>query len=269
MKTSLQGKLAIVTGGAGGMGRSHALRLAELGANVAIIDIDLKVAARYGETLSAASVRDEILNLGRDSIAIEADLSDRKAAFDAVHQIERHFGRIDILVNNAGGAITPIGSSSASMASEEDRNTLFAANFHTAVNMCQACVPALIKEGGVIVNISTVGVCLDDAAARFAMYSASKAAVEKYTRSLAVELGPKQVRVNCIAPGLIATPRVASQAAARNLATGGQADAIPLRRLGQASDITGVVEFLVSDLASYVTGECIRVSGGLQLQTRT
>ena len=265
MVNSLEGKLAIVTGGAGGMGRSHALRLAKLGANVATLDIDLNVAARYGETLSAATVRDEILELGRDCIAIEADLSDRAAAFDAVKKIEQHFGRIDILVNNAGGAITPIENSSASSSSEEDRRKLFSVNFETAVNMCQACAPALRKQGGAIVNTSTVGVSADDAGARFAMYSASKAAIEKYTRSLAVELGPDGVRVNCVAPGLVATPRVASQAAARKLATGGQEAKIPLRRLGQASDITGVVEFLVSDLAGYVTGECIRVAGGLEL----
>lgn len=265
MSISLDGKVAIVTGGAGGMGRSHALRLAERGANVAILDIDLNVAARYGETLSAATVRDEILRLGRDCIAIEADLSDREVAFSAVRQVERYFGRIDIVVNNAGGAITPIENSSASTASESDRRRLFSVNFDTAVNMCQACTPALRKNGGAIVNVSTIGVYADDAGARFAMYSAAKAAIEKYTRSLAVELGPDGVRVNCVAPGLVATPRVASQAASRNLATGSQEAQVPLRRLGQASDITGVVEFLVSDLAGYVTGECIRVAGGLQL----
>ena len=269
MRNSLEGKLAIVTGGAGGMGRAHALRLAELGANVAILDVDLQVARRYGEELTAPTVRDEIQAFGRDSIEIEADLSDREAAFAAVQQIEQHFGRIDILVNNAGGAITPIEHSSATLVSEQDRRQLFAVNFDTAVNMCQACAPSMSRQGGAIVNVSTVGVCVDDAGARFAMYTAAKAAIEKYTRSLAVELGPKGVRVNCVAPGLIMTPRVAGQAASRKLAMNGQAATIPLRRLGQPADITGVVEFLVSEQAGYVTGECIRVSGGLQLVSAT
>ena len=269
MNTFFENKLAIVTGGAGGMGRAHALRLAELGANVAILDVDLEVAARYGEELTAPSVREEILALGRKSVAIQADLSDRQTAFDAVEDIERHFGRIDILINNAGGAITPVEVSSASLASEEDRRKLFAVNFDTAVNMCQACAPVLSRQGGAIVNVSTIGVCMDDAGARFAMYSAAKAAIEKYTKSLAVELGPNNVRVNCVAPGLVTTARVAKQASARKLATSDQAKTIPLRRLGRPSDITGVVEFLVSEQAGYVTGECIRVSGGLQLLAAT
>lgn len=263
------GKVAIVTGGAGGMGRAHALRLAELGASVAIVDIDLNVAARHHEKLSAPTVLQEIEAFGVGALAIEADISDPRAALAAVRNVEVRFGHLDILVNNAGGAITAIQGSSAATSSAEDRQTLFAANFDTAVNMCQAAAPLLVRQGGAIVNISTIGAWMDDAGARYALYGAAKAAVEKYTRSLAVELGPRGVRVNCIAPGLIATPRVAAQARERGLATESQATGIPLRRLGRVSDVVGVMEFLVGDLSAYVTGECLKVSGGHTLVSAT
>src|SRR5690606_4823580 len=111
---------AIVTGAARGLGRAYALRLARLGADVAILDIDLNGAAAFGETLTAATVPDEIRAFGRRSLGIEADLSDRAAATDAIRQVAAEFGRIDILVNNAGGAITPIERSRASAVPDED-----------------------------------------------------------------------------------------------------------------------------------------------------
>lgn len=265
--TQLAGKVAIVTGGAGGMGRAHAQRLAALGADVAIIDIDLSISAKYAEKLTAETVTDELRAIGVRALGIEADLSVADEVRNAVDEVARAFGRIDILINNAGGAITPISESSAIRSSGEDRAVLFAANFETTVNMCQACAPYLMRQGGVIVNISTIGAFVDDLNARFAMYGAAKAAVEKYSRSLAVELGPHKVRVNCIAPGLIETPRVKALAVNRNLATEDQASAIPLRRLGQIEDVVGVMEFLVSDLSAYVTGESIKVAGGHTLVT--
>ena len=263
----LAGKTAVVTGGAGGMGRAHALRLAALGADVAILDIDLAMASKFGEQLTAASVQEELEALQVRAIGIEADLSVENEVRQAVDRISKKFGRIDILVNNAGGAITKIDQSSAVNTSGEDRAVLFAANFETTVNMCQACSPHLMQRGGAIVNISTIGAFADDLEGRLAMYGEAKAAVEKYSKSLAVELGPYNVRVNCIAPGLIETPRIKALAPSRNLATGHQARTIPLRRLGQIEDVVGVMEFLVSDQAAYVTGESIKVAGGHTLVT--
>ena len=97
------------------------------------------------------------------------------------------------------------------------------------------------------------------------MYAAAKAAVLRYSRSLAVELGPDGIRVNVIAPGAMETPRVKAAAKARNLVTPDSAGTIPLRRLGQAEDVAGPLEFLVTDLSAYVTGEVIRVGGGIHL----
>ncbi|WP_084397141.1 SDR family NAD(P)-dependent oxidoreductase [Henriciella aquimarina] len=260
--SKLAGKVAVVTGGAGGMGRAHALRLASLGADIAIVDIDLDIASKYAEALAADTVQHEIESLGVRAISVEADLSVETEARDAVDKIASEFGRIDFLINNAGGAITSIDRSSAVTSSAEDRAVLFAANFETTVNMCQSCAPFLTRQGGAIVNISTIGAFADDLAGRLAMYGAAKAAVEKYSRSLAVELGPSRVRVNCIAPGLIETPRVKALAESRNLATAAQANSIPLRRLGQIEDVVGVMEFLVSDHSAYITGESIKVAGG-------
>jgi 3-oxoacyl-[acyl-carrier protein] reductase len=148
-----------------------------------------------------------------------------------------------------------------------DTEKLFRANFFTTVNMCQAAARPLGRQGGAIVNIVTIGAEIQDATGRYAMYGAAKAAVLKFSRTLAVELGPVGVRVNCISPGLIETPRVKALAAQRNLATAEQASAIPLGRLGQVADVVGAMEFLVSEKSSYVTGECIRVAGGLGLIT--
>src|ERR1700757_2718598 len=120
----LVGKTAVVTGGARGLGRAFALRLASLGADVAIIDIDLNSAAAFGEVLKAPSVAEEIQNLGRRGIGIQADLTDRAKAVEAVEQVYSTLGRIDILVNNAGGAITPTQFSAASATRNEDLRLL-------------------------------------------------------------------------------------------------------------------------------------------------
>lgn len=265
MTDKLKGKVAVVTGGAGGIGRAYAIRLALLGADVAIIDIDLGIAVRNGEVLSAASVMEEVKAQGGRSIGVEADLSQREQAVDAIAQVARDLGSIDILVNNAGGAITPIDRSRASDTSVEDAEALFGVNFYSMVHCCQAAIPHLRKKGGVVVNVATTGIDRTPADGRIAMYSASKAAVLRYTQSLAVELGPDGIRVNCIAPGIIESARIKALAAVRNLGTEAQAMANPLRRLGTPEDCAGVLEFFVSDLSRYVTGECIRVSGGSTL----
>lgn len=261
----LQGKVAIVTGGAGGIGRAYALRLALLGADVAIVDIDLDVASKYGEKLSAESVMEEVKRLGGRSIGIQADLSQPDAARSAVSTVFEQMGQIDILVNNAGGAVTPIDRSRASESPLEDTEKLFAANFYSMVHCCQAAVPLMRQRGGVIVNVATNGVDRTPSSGRLAMYNSAKAAVIRYTQTLAVELGPDGIRANCISPGIIESARIKAQATARNLGTKAHADLTPMRRLGTPEDCAGVLEFLVTDLSRYVTGECIRVSGGATL----
>ena len=263
----LQGKKAIVTGGARGLGRAYALRLATLGADVAIIDLNLDGAALYGETLAAPSVAEEIEQMGRRGLGIQADLSISARAREAIDRIVSAFGGIDILVNNAGGAVTPADRSDASVMPEEDVRTLMDANFMSTVFCCQAVAPVMKRQGqGVIVNTSSqAGVTTYNHQGRIAGYAAAKAAVTQYTRDLAAELGPHGVRVNCLAPGIMLTARVAAQAAARGIGTPAEMERVPLRRFGKVEDCAGVVEFLVTDLSQYVTGQVISVCGGAVL----
>ena len=262
----LQGKVAVVTGAGGGMGRAYAHRLASLGADVAILDIDLNVSKKFGEQLTAETVMDECRAMGVRSIGVEADLSNEQKAREAIEKVVKELGGIDILVNNAGGAITPIENSTPSTSSRADTQRLLDANFWTTINCCQAAVPHLRqRKGGAIVNVTTIGIDVEIPQGRLAMYAAAKAAVLRYSRSLAVEVGPDGIRVNVIAPGAMETPRVKAAAKARNLVTPDSAGTIPLRRLGQAEDVAGPLEFLVTDLSAYVTGEVIRVGGGSHL----
>jgi NAD(P)-dependent dehydrogenase (short-subunit alcohol dehydrogenase family) len=263
----LTGKTAVVTGGARGLGRAFALRLASLGADVAIIDVDLNAAAAFGEVLKAPSVAEEIQGLGRRGIGVQADLTDRAKAVEAIERVYSALGRIDILVNNAGGAITPAEYSAASVTRDEDLRRLLDVNLFSTVNCCVAAVPHITSiGGGVIVNMaSAAGTTVHDGKGSFAGYGATKAAIAHYTRYLAAELGPKGTRVNCMAPGIILTSRVAAQATARGLGTQDQAASIPLRRFGTTEDCTGVLEFLTTPLSQYVTGQVISVCGGAVL----
>jgi NAD(P)-dependent dehydrogenase (short-subunit alcohol dehydrogenase family) len=259
----LDGKCAIVTGAARGLGRAYALRLASLGADVAVIDINLNAAAEFNETLNAETVPDEIRSIGRKSIGIQADLTQRQDVEKAFAEIMTAFGRIDILVNNAGGALTPIERSMASVAPDEDIKKNLDVNLLTAMYCCQTVAPVMRAQGGgVIVNIATMAALTVIGRGLLAHYGVAKAAVVQYTRYLAAELGPDGIRVNCIAPGPIQTSRVVAQAAARGIVRPDDARRIPLRRLGTTEDCANVLEFLATDLSSYVTGQCISVCGG-------
>jgi NAD(P)-dependent dehydrogenase (short-subunit alcohol dehydrogenase family) len=261
--TPLEGRAAVVTGAARGIGRAYALRLADLGADVAILDVDLDGAAKFGEILKARSVAEEVKLRGRRGLGIEADLGDRSSAEGAIRQAHAHFGRVDILVNNAGGLIVPLERSQPSVMPDVDTKTILDANLHSMVFCTQAVVPFMRAQGGgVIVNIASTAGITTFAKGLMAHYAMSKAAVLHYTRHLAAELGPDQIRANCIAPGIIMTARVAAQAAGRSIGTAADVSAIPLGRLGMPEDCAGALEFLVTDLSAYVTGQCISVCGG-------
>jgi 3-oxoacyl-[acyl-carrier protein] reductase len=262
----LAGKAAVVTGAARGLGRAYALRLARLGADVAVIDIRLDGAAEFGEALGAESVPAEIERLGRRSLGVQADLASRDEARRAIEKAFEAFGRIDILVNNAGGALTPAERSRASESPEEDTRFLMDVNYMSAVHCCQAVAPIMKRQGsGVIVNISSQSGVTTYQQGLLAGYSAAKAAVTHYTRYLAAELGPHGIRANCIAPGIMMTARVAALAARRGVGTDDEAAKIPLRRLGEAEDCAGALEFLTTDLSRYVTGQVVSVCGGAVL----
>jgi len=263
----LDGFVAIVTGAARGIGRAYALRLAKLGAHVVIADINLESAREFDEELTAATVSDEIRALGRRSMGVEGDLTQRARVRDLVSRTLDEFGRIDILVNNAGGALTPVERSTASLVPDEDTILMFGVNYMTTLYCCQEVVPAMrSRRSGVIVNIATMA-ALDASktAARLVPYAVAKGAVVQYTRYLAAELGPDGIRVNCISPGGMLTARILKQSAGRAMHTDKEMRRIPLQRFGEVEDCANVLEFLVTPLSGYVTGQCISVCGGAVL----
>ena len=275
----LSGKVALVTGGARGLGRGYALRLAELGADVAILDRNLDAAAVYEferSRMTAATVEEECAAHGVRALARAVDLTDRAAAERAVAGVAGELGGIDIAVCNAGGGTTrfadeaPGGRDGAGKPVPEhtDVNTQATAsdcpqdvltrvldiNLMTCMYTCMAVVPYLKRRGGgkIVTVSSTAGLV---ASGGYHPYGTAKAAIAFYTRALAQELGPHGINVNCIAPGIIRTGRLGDRAhlAAR----------IPLRREGTITDCVKVVEFLVTELSDYVTGCTVPIDGGL------
>lgn len=262
----LSDKIAVVTGAARGLGRAYALRLAKLGADIAILDIDLKGAAKFGEELAASSVAEEVQALGRRAIGLQVDVADRAAAESAFHEVAHRLGAVDILVNNAGGAITDVATSGPSVVSSADIETILNANLMSTIHCCQAVAPAMKeRRRGVIVNTASTAARVIGPGGSLSHYGLAKEAVVHYTRSLAAELGPYGIRVNAIAPGIMLTARIRKLADERGIGQAAQAQRIPLRRLGDPEDCAGVLEFLVTDLSKYVTGQSISVCGGAAL----
>jgi NAD(P)-dependent dehydrogenase (short-subunit alcohol dehydrogenase family) len=254
----LEGKVAVVTGAARGLGRAHALRLARLGADIVIADMDLDGWREFNEPLTADSVAQECRDLGVRAIDVQADLTDRAQVAAMVERTVAELGSLDILVNNAGGMLRPVPGSSPAQMSEDDLRYLLDINLMTTIFCCQEAVPIMKERGwGRIVNTSS------QAGLRghgdMCAYGLGKAGVVHYTRCLALEVGPWGIHVNAVAPALVRTSRAAAQFPQREKAAAG----IPLRRLGEPEDVAKVVEFLVTDLSDYVTGQWLGVCGGV------
>ena len=259
----LAGKVAIVTGGARGLGRAYVLHLAGLGADVVVTDIDLDAAAEFGEELGASSVPAEVEAMGRRSLGIEADMTDRGAVESMVSSTQREFGRVDILINNAGGNLRSHNDQSASGTTPEHLRYIMDINLTGTIFCCQAVSrPMRDGGGGKIVNVASQAGLWGGREGGGMPYKVAKAGVIHYTRVLAAELGPHGINVNCIAPGYILSSRAVAQGR-NDPETRARLEAeIPLRRLGLPEDCARVVEFLVTDLSAYVTGQCIPVCGG-------
>jgi 3-oxoacyl-[acyl-carrier protein] reductase len=255
---TLEGKTAIVTGGGRGMGRAFALRLAALGASVAVADLDLEGTVKAGE--AEASVLSDLEAAGAGYLGAEVDVTDRAAVEEMVERTVERFGGLDILVCNAGALIGMEGSVASEVAEESLRPT-FEVNFFGTVNFCRAAAPHLRQGGwGKVVNISSLGALRPIAGGLGAPYVAAKAAVIGYTLSLADELGRDGVTVNAIAPGSIDTPL--TRAHYSDMDDPQAHSKLPLRRFGTVDDVAGVVEFLCTPLSDYVTGQVICVDGG-------
>lgn len=261
----LEGKVALVTGSARGLGRAYALHLAKIGADVVINDVDMSAAKQYGEELTAPTVVDEIKAMGRRSIGIVADVTSQAQVNQMVEQVVAEFGHLDILVNNAGGALVP-GPSFASSVPEADFRRMMDINLMGTIFSCQAAAkPMKEQKSGKIVNVGSQAGLRSQGGGGGTSYSVAKAAIHHYTRKLASELGPFNINVNCIAPGWILSSRAI--ASGRNSAETRERliGEIALKRLGWPEDCAKVVEFLVTDLSDYVTGQIIPIDGGVCL----
>ncbi len=243
----LNGKVALVTGGSRGIGRAIALKFAALGADVAII--------YAGSTDKAAAVAVEARALGVRAEAFQCDVSDFAAAKKVVDDVKNALGTIDILVNNAG--ITRDG---LVMAMKEDAfDDVIAVNLKGAFNMIRHCTSIFVrKRSGRIINISSVAGIVGNPGQ--ANYSASKAGLIGLTKSVARELASRGVCCNAIAPGFIETDMTDNIGKDNPMMT-----SIPLGRVGQTSDVAETAAFLAGDSAGYITGEVIRVDGGLAM----
>lgn len=248
----LTGKVALVTGAGRGLGRAYALHLAGLGADVVVNDISLQAHIEYDEELSADSVSDEIEALGVRSLGIEADVTQVDQVQAMVERIEQAFGRLDILVTNAGGALFG-----------QDFPRTLDLNLMGTILCCQAVAPLMKRQrSGKIVTVGSQAGLIGRSGSPYAV---SKAGVIHYTRGLAAELGPYNINVNCIAPGWILSSRAIAQGRAEKEKRAQLESQIALGRLGLPEDCAKVVEFLVTDLSDYVTGQTICVCGGYVL----
>jgi 3-oxoacyl-[acyl-carrier protein] reductase len=246
----LEGKVAIVTGASRGIGRAIAEQLAAEGANV--------VVNYHARETAANEVVEAITGQGGKATAIQADVSDFAAAQSLVQATLEALGQIDILVNNAG---TTRDTLLLSM-SEEQWDTVLDTNLKSVFNCCKAVARPMIrrKKGGRIINISSVSGLIGQPGQ--ANYAASKAGIIGFTKSLAKELGSRQITVNAVAPGFVLTDLTAALSDDLRQQT---IEHIPLGRWGELHEVAHVVSFLASDRASYITGEVIRVDGGIAL----
>lgn len=244
---SLDGKTALVTGASRGIGRAIALRLAEDGANVAVI--------YAGSADKAEAVVNEITALGVNAKAYRCNVADSAAVNETVKAVTNDLGKIDILVNNAG--ITRDGL--MLRMKDEDFDAVLDTNLKGAFNMIRACYSGFIrKKSGRIINISSVSGIMGNAGQ--ANYSASKAGVIGLTKSVARELASRGITCNAVAPGFIQTDMTENLGDNNPLL-----NSIPLGRMGKPEDIAAAVTFLASDSAAYITGEVLKVDGGLAI----
>lgn len=241
----LQGKTAVVTGGSRGIGRAIALRFAEMGANIAVI--------YAGNAAAADAVKEQITNVKVETYC--CNVGKYAEAEATIKKIIEEFGRIDILVNNAG--ITK--DNLILKMKEEDFDAVIDVNLKGAFNMIKSVFSHMSKQrSGRIINISSVSALIGTAGQ--ANYVASKAGLIGLTKTAARELGTRGITCNAIAPGYIETDMTASL---KDSIKQEYLEKIPMKQFGNPGNIADAALFLASDLASYITGEVLRVDGGL------
>jgi len=248
-RAGLSGSVAVVTGGAGGLGAAISTDLVANGVRVAIVDRD---------AAAAASIESE---LGDQAIVQVGDARDPDVLDALFAATAERWGRLDHLVNVVGGTFR----SDFAEQTPKGWDTLLRTNFTYVLHATSRAIPAIRAggRGGSIVNITTIEG--HRAAPGFAVYSAAKAAVAHFSRSLAIELAPDRIRVNCVAPDITPTPGMVGLAGGGDLPLFDPVNvsaSIPMARLGDTTDVSGPVIFLLSDLGSYITGTTLHPDGG-------
>jgi 3-oxoacyl-[acyl-carrier protein] reductase len=243
----LEGKTAIITGASRGIGRGIALVFAQQGANVAFT---------YSASVEAAKqLEDELATFGVKAKGYQSNAADFNESQKLVDDVVAEFGTVDILINNAG--ITK--DNLLMRISEEDFDKVIEVNLKSVFNMTKAVQRPMLKQRkGSIINMSSVVGVQGNAGQ--SNYAASKAGMLGFTKSIALELGSRNIRCNAIAPGFIETEMTA------NLAEGvvdGWRQAIPLKRGGTPDDVANACVFLASDMSAYITGQTLNVDGGM------
>jgi 3-oxoacyl-[acyl-carrier protein] reductase len=233
----LTDRVALVTGAAVGIGEAIALAFANFGAQLAICDRDVPNLDQTADSIEAT---------GRRVVAAELDVREADQVEGFLDVVREQFGGVDILVNNAGG-----GFRAAFLdVNAKGQDSLIRENFVSVTHFIRGVVPLMTDSGGSIVNLTSIEA--HRAAPGYAVYSAMKAAVASLTKSLALELGDRMIRVNCIAPDVIPTPGIGVDLPMST----------PLPRRGHVDDVAAAAVYLASDLGRFVTGTTIHVDGG-------
>jgi NAD(P)-dependent dehydrogenase (short-subunit alcohol dehydrogenase family) len=255
MSGELKGKTAIVTGGAGAIGWATVERLAREGASVAIADIRMD---------AAAGLADRLVREGLTAKAFKIDLSQETEIISLVTGVVDAFGRIDILHNNAAINLQEAENGDRTLLDISAKNwdLTFSVNVRGPMLLSKHVIAQMLKQGGggVIVNMSSGASQAPDPEARIA-YGSSKAAIETLTRYTAAQYGPQKIRCNAILPGVVMTPGMREMFTAEQL--GAMTGRTMLKRACEPEDIAAMVCFLVSDDARQITGELVRVNGGV------
>lgn len=243
----LQGKTALITGASKGIGRGIAITLAQHGANVAFTYLS--------SVEKGLALEQELQQFGVKAKGYRSDAADMKAAEELVNGVVSEFGALDIVINNAG--ITRDGL--LMRMTEENFNEVIRTNLNSVFNITKACQRQMLKQrSGSIINISSVVGVKGNAGQ--ANYAASKAGIIGFTKSIALELGSRNIRCNAIAPGFIETEMTAVLA---EETVKQWREAIPLKRGGTPEDVANAVVFLASDMSAYITGQVLNVDGGM------
>jgi len=245
-----KGRVALVTGGSRGIGKAIVWELVRMGCRVGVNYVDFDQNKEEAEALVL-----EINHSGGEAIALEGNVADMDQVEAMVQKVTEHFGRIDILVNNAGITRDTL----LMRMKEADWDAVIDINLKGTFHCCKAAIKFMMKQRyGKIVNVASVVGLMGNAGQ--VNYGASKAGIIGLTKSLAREVAGRNINVNAVAPGFIETKMTESlpQAARENLVK-----QIPMERLGQPEDVAALVGFLVSDKASYITGQTIPVDGGM------